>query len=213
MLQRDQQNLYSIPFCTSLKNQGIARKDRVAIIDGQSGESITYGDLYCRVSRMASWLSRRGIDFGDRVACLSLNSKAYIEFMYALAWIGAVAVPLNIRLNPKELSYIVRDSGAKAIFSCAFFVGVADQVVQDNPSIELKILSAEKQGEWSAISELTDEVNDHSAVSEKVSGETLFMLLYTSGTTGKPKGCMIPQRVWTGYAMHMAACFQMASQD
>ena len=213
MLHDDRKTLYSIPFCSSLKNQGVVRKDHVAIIDGQSGESITYGELYHRVPRMATWLSTHGIGFGDRVACLSLNSKAYIEFLCALAWIGAVAVPLNIRLNPKELSYIVRNSGAKAIFSCAFFVGIADQVIQDIPSIVLKILAAEPQEGWSSFSALIDEGNNGAALSEKVSGESLFMMLYTSGTTGKPKGCMIPQRVWTGYAMHMAACFQMGPQD
>ncbi|MCX5851253.1 MAG: AMP-binding protein [Deltaproteobacteria bacterium] len=209
----DSPNVYSVPFCASLKSQGIGKKDHIAIIDGQSGESITYGDLFHRVPRMASWLAGHGIAFGDRVAILSLNSKAYIEFLYALAWIGAVAVPLNIRLNPKELHYILLDSGATAIFSDAFFIEVAAQVIQDIPSIKLKIIAAEPRDGWISFNELIHDKNGSVSIPETVSGETLFMLLYTSGTTGKPKGCMIPQRVWTGYAINMAACFHMGHSD
>ena len=209
----ESQKLYLIPFCSTLKSQGIARKDIVAIIDGQTGESITYGDLHARVTRMASWLSGHGIGFGDRVACLSLNSKAYIEFLYALAWIGAVAVPLNFRLNPKELNYILLDSGARAIFSCSFFADVAQQVISEIPSIRLKIIVAEQKDGWTPYRELIHDKNNGASILDRVSGETLFMLLYTSGTTGKPKGCMIPQRVWTGYAINMATCFNMGRDD
>ncbi|MBI9086882.1 MAG: AMP-binding protein [Desulfobacterales bacterium] len=213
MHQGDPQNLYSLPLSSTLKNQGRARKDHVAIIDGLSGETITYGDLADRVPRMAAWLTSNGIGAGDRVACLSLNSKAYVEFLYALAWIGAVAVPINIRLNPKEMIYILQDSGAKGIFSCAFFVEVAEQITQDLPAMELKIFAGEPRDGWTTFDRLVQEKNGRAPASETVSGETLFILLYTSGTTGKPKGCMVPQRVWTGYAVNMATCFQMGSDD
>ncbi|MBN2282427.1 MAG: AMP-binding protein [Deltaproteobacteria bacterium] len=213
MNKRNQLNLYSIPLSAGLKNQGTARRDRLAIIDGPSGETITYGALYERVPRIAWWLTNHGIGYGDRVACLSLNSKAYIEFLYALAWIGAVAVPINIRLNPREMTHILLDSGARGIFSCAFFVEVAEQLTSDIPAIELKIVAADPREGWATFDELIDEGNDSAPISEDVTGETLFMLLYTSGTTGEAKGCMVPQRVWTAYAVNMATCFQMGCDD
>ena len=207
------ENLHSIPFFAVLKNHGTSRKDHPAIIDGHTGESITYGELYERIPRMASWLASRGIGHGDRVACLSLNSKAYMEFLYALAWLGAVAVPLNIRLNPKEIAPIILDSGAKAIFSCAFFIEVAEQLAAEIKSLELKIVAGVPRDNWAAFDELVDEKNEPAPLAHEVTGESLFMLLYTSGTTGKPKGCMVPHRVWTNYAVNMAACFQMGLND
>ncbi len=105
----------------------------MAIIDGLSGEAITYGDLHDRISRMAGWLIRKGVRYGDRVACLFLNSKAYTELFFALAWIGAVAVPLNIRLHPKELNFIIQDSGASAIFSDGFMVESTEAAISGIP--------------------------------------------------------------------------------
>jgi fatty-acyl-CoA synthase len=205
--------LYSVPFRYCLKQHCVARKDQTAIIDGLSGDAITYGELYDRVSRMAGWLTHHGVRHGDRVACLALNSKAYTEFFFALAWIGAVAVPLNIRLNPKELEFIIQDSGARAIFACSAMVASAEAAVAGLPAVELRILNAPAKAGWLAYEELTRVENEPIEMEEEVSGDTLFMLLYTSGTTGKPKGCMIPQVSWTGYAVNMAACFRMGAQD
>lgn len=207
------QILHSVPFCYCLKHQKMARSGSIAVIDGQSGESITYGEFYERVARIAWSLNRQGIGFGDRVACLLLNCKAYIEFLFALAWIGAVAVPLNIRLNPKEFEYIVQDAGAKAILSDAFFGDVAEQLSAAIPSIEVKIFTGDPREGWIPFEDLVKEAKEAIPVHEEVTGETLYMLLYTSGTTGKPKGCMIPQRSWTGYAINMSACFRMGPDD
>ena len=213
MVQGNPGNLYSLPLSSTLKNQGRARKDHVAIIDGLTGETITYGGLADRVPRIARWLADHGIGAGDRVACLSLNSKAYVEFLYALAWIGAVAVPINIRLNPREMIHIPPDSGAKGIFSSPFFLEVAEEITRGLAAMELNIFVGDPRDGWIAFDQLVQETNGCAPAPETVSGETLFMLLYTSGTTGKPKGCMVPQRVWTTYAVHMAACFQMGPTD
>ncbi|MEI7769809.1 MAG: AMP-binding protein [Chloroflexales bacterium] len=205
--------LYAVPFRYCLKQHRVARKNHTAIIDGLSGDAITYGELYDRVSRAAGWLTRTGVRQGDRVACLALNSKAYTEFFFALAWIGAVAVPLNIRLNPKELAFIIQDSGARAIFACGAMVTVAEAALADLPAVALRILNAPAKAGWVAYDELIRVENEPIDMVEAVSGDTLFMLLYTSGTTGKPKGCMIPQVSWTGYAVNMATCFGMGPQD
>ncbi len=213
MAEDKPQRIYSVPFRYCLKQHRTARKDQTAIIDGLSGDAVTYGELHDRVSRMAGWLTRHGVRHGDRVACLALNSKAYTEFFFALAWVGAVAVPLNIRLSPKEFEFIIQDSGAKAIFACGAMVASAEAAVAGLPAVELRILNGPDKAGWVACEELTREENEPVEMEEKVSGETLFMLLYTSGTTGKPKGCMIPQVSWTGYAVNMAACFSMGPQD
>jgi acyl-CoA synthetase (AMP-forming)/AMP-acid ligase II len=213
MSQDHGQALLSVPFRYFLKRHRIERGNAVAVVDGLTGESITYRDLHDRASRVAGWLVRHGVGHGDRVACLSLNSKGYTEFFLALAWIGAVAVPLNIRLNPKELKFIIEDSGAKTIFTDGQLVELAQASISGIPAIGLKILNAGPRDGWTAYGELARDDNPPCEPDGNVTGHTLFMLLYTSGTTGEPKGCMIPQRSWTGYATNMAACFRMGPED
>ncbi len=213
MAQENRELLTSVPLHYSLTRHCVARKNKVAIIDGISGESITYGDLHDRIGLMAGWLSRHGVRYGDRVACLAMNSKPYVEFFFALAWIGAVAVPLNVRLHPKELKFIIEDSGATALFSCGPLLELAEAAIADGSAISLKILSNGSREGWVSYGELIRDGTQPIGAEEAVSGETLFMLLYTSGTTGHPKGCMISQRSWTGYAINMVSCFQMGERD
>ena len=207
------EQLLSVPIRYCLTRHRIASRNKIAIIDGLSGETITYGELHDRISAMARWLVGHGVSHGDRVACLALNSKAYTEFLFALAWIGAVAVPLNTRLNPKELKFILEDSGASAFFSCSMMVELAETAISGIPALTLKILSAGPRDGWVPYDDLMGGGDRALEPGKDVSGNTLFMLLYTSGTTGKPKGCMIAQRSWTGYAVNMAACFQMGERD
>ena len=211
--QDNSDHLLSVPFRYCLTRHRVASKNKIAIIDGLSGETITYGELHDRISSMAGWLVGHGVRHGERVACLALNSKAYTEFFFALAWIGAVAVPLNTRLNPKELKFIVENSGATALFSCGAMVELAEAAISGISGPKLKILSAGRRDGWVAYDELIGDGHRAPEPDREVSGNTLFMLLYTSGTTGKPKGCMIAQRSWTGYAVNMATCFQMGERD
>lgn len=208
----DEQALLSVPFRYFLSRHRFERADTVAIIDGLTGESITYGALYDRVSRVAGWLTRKGIGRGDRVGCLALNGKGSTEFFLALAWLGAVAVPLNIRLHPKELRFILEDSGAKALFASGPLVELAEGAVSDLPAVDLRILDAASRDGWLTYAEVT---RDGTPVDPDptVTGHSLFMLLYTSGTTGEPKGCMLAQRSWTRYAANMATCFRMGPDD
>ena len=208
-----QLQLTSVPCRYLLKRHALERAGKIAVIDGVTGEAISYGELHDRVMRMAGWLSSHGIVTGDRVACLALNSKAYTEFFLALAWLGAVLVPLNIRHAAPELRFIIEDAGARACFSCAQMAPLAEAALDGNATVQLRILHGASRAGWTDFSVLTAAGNPALEMEPSVSGESLFMLLYTSGTTGKPKGCMIPQRTWTGYAINMAACFGMGEED
>ncbi|MBK6452454.1 MAG: AMP-binding protein [Proteobacteria bacterium] len=205
--------LTSVPCRYLLKRHALERAGKTAVIDGVTGEAISYGELHERVMRMAGWLASHGIVTGDRVACLALNSKAYTEFFLALASIGAVLVPLNIRHAASELRFIIEDAGARACFSCGQLAPLAEAALDGNATVQLKILHGPSREGWTDFSNLTAAGNPARGMEPSVSGESLFMLLYTSGTTGKPKGCMIPQRTWTGYAANMAACFGMGETD
>jgi acyl-CoA synthetase (AMP-forming)/AMP-acid ligase II len=205
--------LTSVPCCYLLERHAFERPGKTAIIDGMSGETITYGELRQRIARIARALASQGIGRGDRVACLALNSKAYTEFFLALSWLGAVSVPLNVRHAAAELRFILEDSRAKGCFACERMRPLAEAALTGNASVRLKVLDGEPRDGWTALDTLT--APDHPAIDRDpdVSGDSLFMLLYTSGTTGKPKGCMIPQRTWTGYAVNMATCFGMVESD
>ncbi len=205
--------LTSVPCRYLLRRHRLERPDKIAIIDGVTGESIGYGELHDRVARLAGCLASQGIGSGDRVACLALNGKAYTEFFLALAWMGAVVVPLNIRHAAAELRFIVEDSGARAFFACKDMVDLAEAALRDLPSVAPRILAGAPRPGWLDFGTLVASGSPALEMDPSVSGDSLFMLLYTSGTTGKPKGCMIPQRTWTGYAINMAACFQMGESD
>jgi len=213
MTQGPSQALLSVPFRYFLKRHRFERGGKVALVDGLSGESITYGELHDRVARVAGWLTRHGVGHGDRVAGIALNGKAYTELFMALAWIGAVAVPLNMRLHPKELKFIIEDSGAKALFASGPLVELAEAAASGMPALSIKILDGGPRDGWTGYGELCRAEGEPVEPDERVAGHTLFMLLYTSGTTGRPKGCMIAQRSWTGYAMNMATCFRMGPED
>ena len=76
----------------------------------------TWAETLDRVARIAGGLRALGVERGDRVAILALNSDRYLEFMYATAWLGAAIVPVNTRLATPEVQYILEDCGARVLF-------------------------------------------------------------------------------------------------
>ena len=99
-------------------------------------ERFTYAQMSERVSRLAGALRKAGIRPGDRVAFLSSNCHRLLEAYYGVLEAGAVLLPLNIRLTPAELGYILNDSGATALFIEKQFLPVAEAFRKDIPSVK-----------------------------------------------------------------------------
>lgn len=97
-----------------------------------AGRTRTWSELQNRIARLASGLHALGIEEGDRVAVLALNSDRYYEFYFGAAWAGAVFVPVNTRLAPAEFLHWLNDSGSKALFIDDSFLeavsGIRDQL-------------------------------------------------------------------------------------
>jgi fatty-acyl-CoA synthase len=159
--------------------------DRAALVFG--GEVTTYARLRDRIARLASQLSSRGVSPGDRVAYLGPNHPAFVETMFATHLLGAVFVPLNFRLAGPEIDYMLGHSGATALVHApgsAFSVRPGT-VVEVGPAYESWLEAA---GEPAAIDVPVDP------------GDVAF-ILYTSGTTGRPKGATLTHAnvVWNCY--------------
>src|SRR5262245_57771264 len=95
--------------------------DVEAFVDVASGRRLSFAQLNARSNRSADLLRQQGVRKGDRVALLLMNGPEYLESFFAVAKLGAIAVPLNWRLVPDELAFILADSGARTLIFGAEF--------------------------------------------------------------------------------------------
>ncbi len=194
-----------------LRRHAFERPDHVAVIDGGTGESVTYAALLDRVCALASGLRESGVAPGDRVGIVAMNSLSYVELLWALAELGAIAVPLNLRLHPKEAAANLTDAGASGIVADAAMGQLAAAIVAQ-VDIPLKLTLGAATPGWVSVDSIRGPGGSTARIGEPT-GETTCTLLFTSGTTGRAKGCQLPQRTWTGYALNMAAAIEMSRDD
>ena len=139
-----------------------------------AGRRSTYRGLHDRVGRIAALLSEHGFKTGDRLAILLPNEPDYLEWIYACAWVGVIAVPLNIRLSVREIDHILADAAPRGLIRHSSLpvptVQPPFQLVADQNPLDLPADS------------YPEPIYDPDA---------LLVLIYTSGTTGRPKGVML----------------------
>lgn len=165
--------------------------DRVCVEDGTT--SFTYREAEQRATRFAAVLDGLGIRRGDRIALLSKNSAEWAPLYYGAFKAGVVPVPLNFRLHPREWSYQLKDSGARAIFAGPEFTSGIDEIRAEVPTEKFVSITG-SQGEWSSLhSLLADADVDGSGDVEIAEDDDLYQM-YTSGTTGRPKGAVITHK-------------------
>jgi fatty-acyl-CoA synthase len=155
-----------------------------------AGSSLTYAALSQRIAAAAAALkSQLGIGRGDRVAILAANHPDYLVLLYACARLGALLVPLNWRLAVPEQLFILADASAKALIVEDAFAAVVAPLREKQPALRVVRLADEGADTFNAlVSQGTgDGRNPH------VDASTPLLLVYTSGTTGRPKGAVLRQ--------------------
>lgn len=151
--------------------------DKAALIYG--GQHVTYAALQHRIERLGGWLTTQGIRPGDVIAVLMKNSTAFLEIAFAASHIGAVLLPLNYRLSAEEIGYIVADAGTQVLF--------VDSDLRSHAAGAERIVTVDEQAQHDML-HLTGDCPPVPAVPRQPGD--LMRLMYTSGTTARPKGVM-----------------------
>lgn len=181
--------------------------DRPCATNAATGASTTFAEHFERVSRLIGGLASLGVGRGDRFAVLMLNSPEYFELYHASFLGGGVVNPLNLRLAPKELAYVLRDSGTKVIFVDGFFAAVIDKV-KEEAGLEHVVLVG--QGDVPHTVKYDDLIASSKAMIPDEGEESdPVVLMYTGGTTGLPKGVLLDQRAEILNAYHVMMTLKM----
>ncbi|HMD41025.1 MAG TPA: long-chain-fatty-acid--CoA ligase [Candidatus Acidoferrum sp.] len=169
---------------------------RTAVVCGDL--RFTYAQFADRAARLAGALRAAGVKPGDRVAFLSMNCHRLLEAYYGVLDAGAILLPLNIRLAPHELAFILNDAGAKVLFLEKDFLGAVDSFRHTVPTVEaFYMLDSTASADWLApksYDELVAHASHYQTDIMDVDENAVAELFYTSGTSATPKGVMLTHR-------------------
>jgi acyl-CoA synthetase (AMP-forming)/AMP-acid ligase II len=165
-----------------IREQAAARAAKVAVVFGD--RRISYGELDERSNRVAQALLAAGVGPRDHVAFVDMNGPEYFEVLFGCAKINAINVGVNWRLAPGEMAYTINDAEAKALFVGADFQAAIGQVRGDLHSVRTVVNLGEEYEAWLGGGAASDPRTP-------AAGDDVAIQLYTSGTTGLPKGAMI----------------------
>ncbi len=177
------------------------RPDVAALVTDE--RVVTYGELDARSNQVANAFRAAGVGFGDRVAFIEKNGIEFFDVTFGLAKLGAVIVPVNWRLAATEMLQIIDDAGAEVIVAGTEFFGHV-QAIENRLSNVHTVVAVGAHERWPAFNEwIAGHPNDDPGVESD--REDVALQLYTSGTTGLPKGVMLTNSNFLGLTLNIAA--------
>jgi len=165
---------------------------KVALVDGD--RRLRYGQLDSRINRLANALQSMGLRRGDRLAILATNRSEYVETIFAAAKLGLILVPLNWRLSPAELAFNLNDSGTETLLYDTAFEKTAKDLKTKSPIRHGIAIGDPPDAEAKGYDTLLKQQPDTPPVADgEVGLDTPHIIMYTAGTTGRPKGAVLSQ--------------------
>lgn len=199
--------------------------DRIALVLAESGRRFTYAELGARVVRCARVMREGlGLSAGDRLAILSGNRVELLDHLLAPGKSGVILVPLSTRLTARELAQVLEDGAVSALVydgeyaeivrelrrMVALPTGDGRKVVRAWVALDAERRAYEEDAVFDELAALLEPSDWRRAA---CGPEDVYCLLYTSGTTGRPKGVVIPHRMLAWNAYNTAVCWQLGEGD
>jgi fatty-acyl-CoA synthase len=186
--------------------------DRTAVVDVATGARLSYREMDHRASACArAWLYGLGLKTGDRVGILSGNRLEFLDAFFAAAKSGVILVPLGTRLTAAELALIVSDCKLSAlIYSGEHARAIGDLVAVVDVG---RLVALDGEGDDLTWEKLLASIGEGEYVPPVCRPDDPYCLLYTSGTTGRPKGVITPHRMVAWNAYNTVACWQLSEDD
>ena len=186
---------------------------KTALVDATTGMRYSYRELNARANRVAHLLrSQLGIAKGDRVAILATNRVEYLDLLFACGKLGAIGVPLNWRLAPRELAVILHDCTPQVLAYAPNYAPVVDEIYAGRDRPQLLVLGP-AAGAAMALAGAYATPGEAPAVESEVDLEDPALILYTSGTTGRPKGAILPHRMLVWNSINTIVGWELSAQD
>ena len=186
-----------------------------AIVCG--GKRWTYQEFYERVQRLSIYLKGLGVGKDDKIAILLPNCHHFLEAYYGIAQIGAISVPINHRLSPREIAFILEDSESKILIADPMFQKQVDSIRGEMKQIKRILWTGEGEipsGPLDVNVEKALQTGGANPLPETpISEDDVAQIYYTSGTTGRPKGVMLSHKNVTTHALGTIAELHLTDSD
>ena len=176
------------------------------------GKRLSYQEVKKRVNRLAQALRGLGVHKGMRIGIMQVNCIEFVECLYACAQIGAILVPINYRLKAQEIEYIFNQVGLSILFLGSRYVEVVQAVRERTPTLTTFVCLEGQVPGMMSYESLIESAPDEEMI-ESVEDRDIALILFTSGTTGLPKGAMISYRGMHHFALNMALSLKLDHTD
>lgn len=185
---------------------------RLAVADGET--RLTYSQLDDRVRRLAAALQTLGLEPGDVVACLSHNGFRYLEAFLAAPVAGVALAPINTRLAPPEMEFILNDSGARVLLLQSAFLPQFDAIKDRLSNVRhVVLMDGGNTAGLAGYETLLEQADPQRIRPRDWSTDDMALLCYTGGTTGLSKGVMLSQRNLVSNALHAIQMMELSERD
>jgi long-chain acyl-CoA synthetase len=192
--------------------------NRPAIVDGAARYS--YAEFAQRTRRLATALRRCGLGRGDVAACLSTNSHRMMEAFFAASFCGAALTPVNTRLAAPEIESILNDSGAKLLLVARAFLPIVERILPSLSALRQVVVLDGFEGHrgqipqsWLEYETLLGASPPWTEAPAEWPADRMYVLCYTGGTTGRPKGVMLGQTQVLANALHAIQMLELSGKD